>query len=86
MERARFAFAVWIATLILTILGAAATWGAVYSWVPGFETRFSGGLTGTIYEHRIVWAVVAGILDPLALLFWLAILFGGLRAAWGDRK
>lgn len=67
-------------SVMLTCMGVLLTWAASEAWgaaQPG--PRFSGGLTGTIYEHRIVWTLAAAVVDGIALLAWLGLLFGRKR-------
>ena len=70
----------WMATAILTMLAVMATYAALAAWIPGLPGTFEGGLTGTMVEHRIVWTIVAIVLDLLALPFLLLVPLGTI--AW----
>lgn len=75
-----------VVTLVfVTLVAILLTMIATFAWQPEDERRFSGGWTGSIWEHRIVWAVAAAVFDAAALLAWGLLAYGAFRSIF-DRK
>jgi hypothetical protein len=74
-----------LAVIVVTIMAILLTAVAVFSWQPDPSGRFFGGITGTMWEHRIVWTLTAGLFDAVALFVWWAIAMGVVRSAT-DRR
>lgn len=84
LHQIRFMLSYGLALAVLTTLAAGLTWAAFVAWQgePAAASSFSGGITGSIYEHRIVWTLAALVIDLLALVAWLV----GILGAVGGRK
>lgn len=63
-----------LAVVTITVLAIGLTSAAVASWQSDQEHRFEGGLTGSMWEHRIVWSVAAAIFDLAAVVVWCALI------------
>lgn len=66
----------WMAAAILGMLAVMATYAALAAWIPELPATFEGGITGTLTEHRIVWPIVALVVDVIALPFVVLVPLG----------
>lgn len=63
----------------VTLMAILLTAVAVFAWQTDPSGRFSGGITGSIWEHRIIWSLAAGAFDAAALLAWYALAVAWMR-------
>jgi hypothetical protein len=87
-DRITFVLSYGLALVVVTTLAATCTWAAIVAWQAesAAGARLSGGITGSIYEHRIVWTLAAAVLDLLALVVWLVAFLGSIGALIRKRQ
>lgn len=60
-----------LGAILLGVFGIVSTSITVMSWMPQHQAAFTGGVTRSIWEHRIVWMVSAVVTDLFVLYaFW----------------
>jgi hypothetical protein len=74
-----------ISLIVITLMGLILTAVALFAWEPDEERRFSGGFTGSIWEHRIAWGLIAAALDAVALVVWGLLAYQAVRWLLGRR-
>jgi hypothetical protein len=67
-----------VGLVVLVAIAAMLTIVAYYAWLPEQRAAFSGGVTGSVWELRFVWAFAALVFDAIAL--W------ALFVAWRQRR
>lgn len=66
-----------IGFVVLGFIAFGCTTVAVYAWLPEQARAFSGGFSGSVWEHRVVWALGALVFDFVFVFAVVHTLRGG---------